>query len=76
MAMLISYVDEYGPTIHYIEGPCNVNADTISRLLRKDVPSALARKKAAHIGSNSELESLYFSGTDDKEILECFLNLA
>jgi hypothetical protein len=37
----ISYVDEYGPNIHYIEGPHNVLADTFSRLLRKDVPSAL-----------------------------------
>jgi len=34
----ISYVDEYGPKIHYIEGPHNVIADTFSRLLRKDVP--------------------------------------
>jgi hypothetical protein len=29
----ISYVDEYGPNIHYIEGPHNVIADTFSRLL-------------------------------------------
>ncbi len=52
----ISYVDEYGPTIHYIEGPRNVIADTFSRLLRKDVPSTLVGKKAAHIVSDSELE--------------------
>jgi hypothetical protein len=24
----ISYVDEYGPTLHYVEGPLNVIADT------------------------------------------------
>jgi hypothetical protein len=71
----ISYVDEYGPTIHYIEGPRNVIADTFSRLLRKDMPSTLVGKKAAHIVSNSELESLYSSLIDDKEILQCFLNL-
>jgi hypothetical protein len=71
----ISYVDEYGPTIHYIEGPCNVIADTFSRLLRKDVPSTLVGKKVAHVVSNSELESLYLSLIDDKEILQCFLNL-
>jgi hypothetical protein len=35
----MSYVDEYGPTIHYIEGPHNVIVDAFSRLLRKDVPS-------------------------------------
>ncbi len=70
-----SYVDEYGPTIHYIEGPRNVFVDTFSRLLHKDVPSTLVGKKAAHVVSNSELESLYSSFIDNKEILQCFLNL-
>ena len=51
----ISYVDEYGPTIHYLEGPRNNIADTFLRLLRKDVPSTLVGKKAAHIVSDSEL---------------------
>ena len=41
----ISYVDEYGPNIHYIEGQCHVIADTFSRLLRKDVPSTWGRKQ-------------------------------
>jgi hypothetical protein len=71
----ISYVDEYSPTIHCIEGPHNVTPDTFLRLSRKDVPSTLVGKKAAHVVSDSELESLYSSLTDDKEILECFLNL-
>ncbi len=71
----ISYVDEYGPTIHHIEGPHNVIVDKFSRLLRKDVPSTLVGKKAAHSVSNSELESLYSSLIDDEEILQCFLNL-
>ncbi len=75
----ISYVDEYGPTLHYIEGPCNVIADTLSRLSRKDVPSTLVGKKAAHIVSdskcNTEIESLGSSLTDEKEIRECLLNL-
>ncbi len=71
----ISYVDEYGPTINYIEGPRNVIADIFSRLLCKDVPSTLVGKKAAHVVSNSELESLYSSLIDNKEILQCFLNL-
>jgi hypothetical protein len=51
----ISYVDEYGPTINYIEGPRNVIADTFSRLLRKDVSSTLVGKKATHAVSDSEL---------------------
>ncbi len=71
----ISYVDEYGPNIHYIEGPHNVIADTFSRLARKDVPSTLVGKKATHVGSNSELESLYLSLIDDEEIHQCILNL-
>ena len=32
----ISYVDEYGPTLHYIKGPSNVIADTFSRMLMQD----------------------------------------
>jgi hypothetical protein len=75
----ISYVDEYGPTLHYIEGPRNVIADTFSKRSRKDVPSSLVGKKVAHIVSNSEsnneIESLRSSLTDDKEILECLLYL-
>ncbi len=50
----ISYVDEYGPKINYIEGPHNVIADRFSRLSCKDVPSTLVGKKAAHVVSNSE----------------------
>ncbi len=71
----ISCVDEYGPMIYYIEGPRNVIVDTFSRLSREDVPSTLVGKKAARIVSDSELESLYSSLIDDKEILQCFLNL-
>jgi hypothetical protein len=71
----ISYVDEYGPTIHYTEGPRNVIADTFSRLSRKDVPSSLVGKKAADIVSDLKLESFYLSLIDNKEILQCFLNL-
>ncbi len=63
----ISYVDEYGPTIHYIEGPHNVIADTFSRFSCKDVPSTLVGKKAAHVVSDSELETLYSSLIDDEE---------
>jgi hypothetical protein len=42
----ILYVDEYSPTLHYIEGPHNVIADTFLRLLRQDDMSALVGKKA------------------------------
>ncbi len=39
------------------------------------MPSTLVGKKAAHVVSDSELESLYSSLIDDEEILQCFLNL-
>jgi hypothetical protein len=38
----ISYVDEYGPELHYVEGSANVVADTFSRLSRKDTPESPA----------------------------------
>jgi hypothetical protein len=49
----ISYVDEYGLELHYVEGPCNVIVDTFSRLLCSDVSSPLVGKKAAYVDSNS-----------------------
>jgi hypothetical protein len=39
------------------------------------VHSTLVGKKAVHVVSDSELESLYLSLIDNKEILQCFLNL-
>ena len=75
----ISYVDEYGPTLHYVEGPLNVIADTLSRLSRNDIDinsSALVRKKAAtSVVSDSESIAGHSSLIDDREILECLLNL-
>ncbi len=75
----ISYVDEYGSEVHYVEGPCNVIADTFSRLSRNDESSPLVGKKAANDISNYESdndnESLYSSIIDGKEILDCLLSL-
>ncbi len=50
----ISHVDEYGPKLHYVEGPCNVIADTFSRLLPSNVSSPLVGKKAINVVSDSE----------------------
>jgi len=36
----ISYVDEYGPELHYVEGSANIVADTFSRLSRSDTPTS------------------------------------
>jgi hypothetical protein len=41
----ISYVDEYGSIIHYVEGRCKVIAGLFSWLLRKDVPSTSVGEK-------------------------------
>jgi hypothetical protein len=75
----ISYVDEYGPELHYVEGPRNVIVDTFSRLSRNDESSPLVGKRAAKVISNSESDndnkSLYSLIIDDKEILNCLLNL-
>ncbi len=54
-----------------MEGPCNVIADTFSRLLCQDDTSALVGKKA--ITEDSELAS--YSLFDDKEIFDCLVSL-
>jgi len=59
--------DEYCPTLHFVEGPCNVIADTFSRLLGQDYTSALVGKKA--FTTDSELAS--YSLFDDNEIFDC-----
>ncbi len=76
----ISYVDEYGPELHYVEGSANVVADTFLRLAWKDTPTppAVGKKQPAAFISNPEsnLEDTpldnYFSWTDDQEMLQCF----
>jgi hypothetical protein len=76
----ISNVDEYGPELHYIEGPHNVITDTFSRLSRNDVSSPLVGKKAANVVSSSESDnkhdSSYLSLLDDRTIIDCLLNLS
>jgi hypothetical protein len=75
----ISYVHEYGLEIHYVEGPCNVIADTFSRLLRSGLSSPLVGKKAANVAINSESdnrnESSHSLLMDDKGITVCLMNL-
>ena len=73
----ISYIDEYGPELHYVESLANVVADTFSRLTQKDtpMPPVVRKKQPAAMISNSESDvedtplDNYFSWTDEKEIL-------
>ena len=67
----ILYVDEYSPTLHYVEGQRNAIVDTFSRHLHQDDMAALAGKKA--ITEDSELAS--YSLFDDKEIFDSLMNL-
>ncbi len=54
----ISYVNEYGPELHYVEEPHNVIAETFSRLSRNDVSSRLVEKNKANNGiSDSESDN-------------------
>jgi hypothetical protein len=66
----ISYVDEYSLTLHYVEGPRNVIADTFSRHSCQDDTSALVGKTATT--EDSELAN--YSLFDDKEIFDCLVN--
>ncbi len=67
----ISYFDEYGLTLHYIEGPNNAVADTFSQLSQSDDPTLFIMGKRE---PRQGLAESYFSWTDDKEMVECFLN--
>jgi hypothetical protein len=67
----ILYVDKYSSTLHYVEGPRNVIADTFSKLSHQDYTSALVGKKA--IAEDIELAN--YSLFDDKEIFDCLMNL-
>jgi hypothetical protein len=62
-----------------VEGSLNVIAYTFSRLLRNDVSSPLVGKKTDNVVSNSEsdneYDSMFLSLLDDREILDCLLNL-
>jgi hypothetical protein len=66
----ISYVDEYSPTLHYVEGPLNVIADTFSRLSYLDDTSVLVGKTITE-DSNSTSYSIY----DDIETFSCLVHL-
>jgi hypothetical protein len=55
---LISYDDEYGPELHYVEGSAKVIADTFSRLLQKDTPVSPAVGKKQPTENNIDKDNV------------------
>jgi hypothetical protein len=78
-AELHVHTDQKILELHYVEGPRNVIADTFSRLLCSYVSSPLVGKKAANVVSNSESnnrnESSHSVLMDDRDIVDCLMNL-
>ena len=79
-------VEEFSPTLHYIEGPKNILADNLSRLQRLVTTDQLAEGKRLvdPITDDEEdnelafLQELDYSGILDNDIqdsFECYLNL-
>ncbi len=68
----ISYVDEYGPTLHYIKGPSNVIADMFSHMPMQDTALlAMVGKDESKIYPFD----CHFLFTDDREMTKCFVHL-
>jgi hypothetical protein len=78
-AELHVHTDQKILELHYVKGPHNVITDTFSRLLHSYVSSPLVGKKAANVGSNSESnnrnESSHSLLMDDRDIIDCLMNL-
>ena len=71
------YLEEYSPTIKYLEGPKNVLADCYSRLGRLDdnPASALEGKKIDIDLNPSDDNDVFHSVFDEPELFESYLNL-
>jgi hypothetical protein len=79
-------IEECSPIIHYIEGPCNILAENLSRLHPLVTPAQIAEGmklvEPAEV-SNEEEDKVYFldqeySGLYNENIwecIECYLNL-
>jgi hypothetical protein len=78
-AELHAHTDQKILELQYVECPCNMITDTFSRLLHSYVSSPLVGKKAANVGSDSEShnrnESSHSLLMDDRDIIDCLLNL-
>ncbi len=78
-------VEKYSPTLHYIEGPCNILADNLSRLHCLVTPAQIVEGKSLvdpAVVSDNEDKGYFldqeYAGLDDIELaeaFECYLNL-
>ncbi len=79
-------IEEFLPMLHYIEGPCNILADNLSRLHRLVTPAQIAEEKKlvepAEVSIEEEDKAYFldqeYSGLYDEnvwECIECYLNL-
>jgi hypothetical protein len=68
----ISYVDKYGPTLHYIKGSNNVIADTFSCMpMKNTTPLIMVGKEEP----TADPLDCHFSVTDDNKMIECIAYL-
>jgi hypothetical protein len=79
-------IEEFLPMLHYIQGPCNILADNLSRLHRLVTPAQIAEGKKlvepAEVSIEEEDEAYFldqeYSGLYHKDVWECiacYLNL-
>jgi hypothetical protein len=79
-------IEECSPILHFIEGPCNILADNLSRLHRLVTPAQIAEGKKlvepAEVSIEEEDEAYFldqeYSGLYNEDVwecIECYLNL-
>ena len=78
-------VEEFSPTLHYIEGPRNILADNLSRLNRLITPTQIAEGKSLiepTVVSDDDNDMYFltqeYSGYHEDDlvgVIECYLNL-
>jgi hypothetical protein len=61
----ISYVDEYGPELHYVEGSANIIADTILWLSWNDYLTSPAVGKKRPAGNNIDKDDVDETALDN-----------
>jgi hypothetical protein len=79
-------IEEFSPMLHFIEGPCNILADNLSRLHCLVIPAQIAEEKKlvepTEVSHKEEDEAYFldqeYSGLYDNDVwecIECYLNL-